>query len=243
MNKINVYTNESLLSKAVAEFIIDLAQQSIADTGRFTIALSGGKTPSTLFTLLAQSTYSKRLNWKQVFVFWGDERCVPADDERNNSFVARQLLLNQVKIPTENIFAVPVRLSPEKAAKSYEAAIRQFFRVEHPVFDLILLGMGDNGHTASLFPGTEILKEKTALVKEVFIPELDMWRVSFTAPFINQAKNILFLVTGKSKAAMLQQVLEEKPNALKYPAQMIKAAKGHQLSWFLDKPAASKLSS
>ncbi|MEO7046091.1 MAG: 6-phosphogluconolactonase, partial [Ferruginibacter sp.] len=169
---------------------------------------------------------------------WGDERCVPVDDERNNSHVAKELLLNNVKIPTENIFIVPVKMPPAKAAHHYEQTLKLFFKTQFPAFDLILLGMGDNGHTASLFPKTPILQEKKALVKEVYVEELDMNRVSFTAPLINNAKNILFLVAGKNKASMLHTVLDGKENIEKYPAQMIKAAK---VFWYVDKAAAGKL--
>ena len=242
MHKISVFNSEEKLSKAAADFIVNLSDKAIAENGKFTIALSGGNTPSKLFELLATPAYNKLINWKQTFVFWGDERCVPANDERNNSFVAKKLLLNNVRIPAENIFAVPVKMQPAKAAHHYEQTLKIFFKSPFPSFDLILLGMGDNGHTASLFPGTEILEETKALVKEVYVKELDMNRVSFTAPLINNAKNILFLVTGKNKASMLHKVLEGKPNIKKYPAQMIKAAKGNKLYWYIDTTAAGKLS-
>ncbi|MEO7046648.1 MAG: 6-phosphogluconolactonase, partial [Ferruginibacter sp.] len=181
MRKISVFENSEALSKAAADFIVSLAAKQIAENGKFTIALSGGNTPSQLFELLATGAYNKAIDWKNTFVFWGDERCVPVDDERNNSHVAKELLLNNVKIPTENIFIVPVKMPPAKAAHHYEQTLKSFFKTQFPAFDLILLGMGDNGHTASLFPKTPILQEKKALVKEVYVEELDMNRVSFTA--------------------------------------------------------------
>ena len=241
MNKISVFDNEELLSIAAADFIVKLGAKAIETNGKFTIALSGGSTPSKLFSLLATAAYSKAINWKQTFVFWGDERCVPADDERNNSYIAKQLLLNNVAVPAENIFTVPVKMPPEKGAYHYEQTLKIFFKNQQPAFDLILLGMGDNGHTASLFPHTPILNETKALVKAVYIKELNMYRISFTALMINFAKNILFLVTGKQKAGMLHTVLEGKINTEKYPAQLIKASKGSHLYWFTDKAAAAKL--
>ncbi|MBS1495375.1 MAG: 6-phosphogluconolactonase [Bacteroidetes bacterium] len=238
MRKISVFENEQALSKAAADFIVSLAARQIAENGKFTIALSGGNTPSLLFQLLASDDYNKAIQWKNTFVFWGDERCVPPQDERNNSHVAKELLLNHVNIPSENIFCVPVKLSPPRAANAYEQTLKLFFKESIPAFDLILLGMGDNGHTASLFPHTPILHEKTAIVKEVYVKELDMSRVSFTAPLINHANIILFLVAGSNKAAMLHTVLEGKENIEKYPAQMVK---GKKVLWYIDKSAAAKL--
>ena len=241
MNKISVFENEDVLSKAAADFIVSLCAKAIETNGKFTIALSGGSTPSKLFSLLATPAYCKAINWKQTFIFWGDERCVPADDERNNSYVAKKLLLDNVAIPAENIFSIPVKMTPQKAAHHYEQTLKIFFKNQFPSFDLILLGLGDNGHTASLFPKTPILHETNTLVKEVYVKELDMNRISFTAPMINNAKNILFLVTGKQKAAVLHTVLEGKQNSEKYPAQLIKPVKGNKLYWFIDKAAAAKL--
>jgi 6-phosphogluconolactonase len=241
MQTISLFKDEDALSKAAADFIVALAAKKITENGKFTIALSGGNTPSNLFKLLATPAYSKQINWKNTFIFWGDERYVPVDDDRNNSHIAKKLLLNNVAIPAENIFIVPVKMPPSKAALHYEQTLKVFFKNQHPVFDLILLGMGDNGHTASLFPGTPILHEKKALVQDVYVEEVDMTRISFTAPLINSASNIMFLISGKPKAAMLHTVLETKKDIEKYPAQMIKAAKGNKLYWYIDKAAAAKL--
>lgn len=238
MNKIKIFETEEALSKAAADFILKLSAKAIEKKGKFTIALSGGSTPDKLFALLADAPYNKSLDWKNIFVFWGDERYLPATNPSNNSHQAKKILLSNVHIPAENIFPVPVRLSAAKAAVHYEQTLKSFFKEEHPSFDLILLGMGDNGHTASLFPGTTILEEKNALVKEVFVQEVDMFRISFTAPMINHAKNILFLVTGKKKASMLHTVLEGKENIQKYPAQMIKSSR---VIWYIDKAASAKL--
>ena len=181
-----------------------------------------------MYKLLSTEFYINRIDWKNIYFFWGDERCVALSDKNNNSYNAKNILLDKVSIPKKNIFIIPVDESPVNAAIYYEATIKIFFKTDKPVFDLILLGMGDNGHTASLFPNTTILQEAKALVKEVYVDEIKMDRISFTAPLINSAKHILFLVTGKEKQHMLKTVLEGKYEPEKYPAQMIKNAE-----WFV----------
>ena len=225
------FDTPELLAQGAADLIINLAEKDIANNDRFTIALSGGNTPATLYALLATASYSSKINWKKVFIFWGDERCVTPDNEDNNSFNAKRIFLDHVSIPKENIFPIPVELPPAKAAAQYEDTIKQFFGTDTPEFDLVLLGMGDNGHTASLFPHSEILKEEKALVKEVYVAEVNMWRISFTAKLINNAKHILFLVAGNEKKQMLQTVLHGKYEPERYPAQLIKGAK-----WFVSIP-------
>ena len=228
MNKVTHFDNADLLAKAAAEYFIKLAKEAIALKGKFTVALSGGNTPAALYKLLTTDFYSNQLEWKKIYFFWGDERCVPLNDKDNNSFNAKKILLDKVPVPKKNIFIIPVDESPVNAAIYYEASIKIFFKTDNPVFDLILLGMGDNGHTASLFPHTTILHEEKALVKEVYVDEIKMNRVSFTAALINNAKHILFLVAGKDKKPMLKKVLDGQYNPEEYPAQMIKHAE-----WFV----------
>lgn len=171
-HQIKNFSNTNTLALAAAEYIIRIAADAIKKRGRFCIALSGGTTPNVLYSVLVQPEYQSKIDWKNTFVFWSDERCVPANNPQNNSHQAIHLLLNEVSIPTENIFVVPVHLSPAIAAKTYETTIQQFFKNEYPVFDIVLLGMGDNGHTASLFPFTSILQEEKALVKDVYVAEV-----------------------------------------------------------------------
>ena len=228
MNNVIYFDNADILAKAAAEYFIKLAAEAIQLKGKFTVALSGGNTPSAMYTLLSTDFYSNQLEWKNIYFFWGDERCVPLNDKNNNGYNIKNILLDKVSVPKKNIFIIPVDESPVNAAIYYEATIKVFFKTDKPVFDLILLGMGDNGHTASLFPNTSILQEEKALVKEVYVDEIKMNRVSFTAPLINNAKHILFLVTGKEKQQMLKTVLEGKYEPEKYPAQMIKNAE-----WFV----------
>jgi 6-phosphogluconolactonase len=229
MNNVTYFDNLELLSQAAANYFIKLANDNIEKKGKFTIALSGGNTPMTLYKLLASSIYSNQINWKKVFIFWGDERCVALDSIDNNSFNAKNILLDKIPIPKKNIFAIPVDETPANAAIYYEATIKIFFKTDKPVFDLVLLGLGEDGHTASLFPHSNILQEKNKLVKEVFLTEKNTWRVSLTAPFINAAVHKLFLIVGKTKAPMLDIILHGEKNIEKYPAQMIVDA-----AWFVN---------
>ncbi len=237
MKKVEVFQNTDLLFNAAAALIIELYEKAIAERGNFKIALSGGNTPKKLFELLATPAFSKKINWKQVFVFWSDERNVPISDEENNSHMASIALLNNVAIPKENIFPVPVNFKPAEAAAMYEQMIIDLFKTKQPRFDLVMLGIGDDGHTASLFPGTDILEEKKALVKDVFVEEKNTYRISFTLPLINNAINILFLVVGKDKAPVIKKVFA-KPLKQLLPAELIKPIKG-KIHWYLDEPAAA----
>ena len=239
MKKIETFQNTDLLFSAAATLIMQLYENATVAKGNFTIALSGGNTPKKLFELLATPVFSKKINWKNVFVFWSDERYVPISDEDNNSHMASVALLNNVPIPKENIFPVPVNFKPAEAASMYQQMIINLFKSREPRFDLVMLGIGDDGHTASLFPGTEILQEEKALVKEVFVEEKNTYRISFTIPLINNSHNILFLVAGKEKAPVIRKVFS-KPLKQLLPAELIKPVKG-DIHWYLDSGAASLL--
>lgn len=235
---IKVFDNDEIFIKETADFIISLAGKAIKEKERFVVSLSGGNTPNKLFALLATEEYSDKINWQRTFIFWGDERCVRLDDKLNNAHVAITLLLDKVPIPPLNVFPIPVNLPPAQAAVQYEQTIKSFFGNEEPAFDLILLGLGENAHTASLFPYTDVLHEETKLVKEVYVEEQSMYRVTMTAPLINRAHNITFLVSGKSKAEVIKTIFTEPYQPEKYPAQLIKPTNG-KLFWFLDKDAAA----
>ena len=228
MNKVTHFNNSDLLAKAASEYFIKISKETIEAKGKFTVALSGGNTPAAMYKLLSTDFYSQQVDWKKCYFFWGDERCVPLTDTDNNSFNAKKMLLDKVPVPKKNIFVIPVDESPVNAAIYYEATIKIFFKTDKPEFDLILLGMGDNGHTASLFPHTSILNETNALVKEVYVEEVKMHRVSFTAALINNAKQVLFLVSGADKKEMLDIILNGKYEPEKFPAQLIKNA-----AWFI----------
>ena len=239
-NKVQVFSTQEALSEAAARFIIDTATHAVTDRGRFVISLSGGSTPKLLFELLATPQFKDELPWKNTFIFWGDERCVPADDKDNNAHMARQALLDHIDMPAENIYPIPVDVTPGEGAVLYEKSIKDLFGSEQPCFDLILLGLGENGHTASLFPGTDILHEQERLVKEVFVTEQNMFRISMTVPLINKARNIIFLVAGEGKATVLNTILSGTYEPDTYPAQMISPVDGN-LYWYTDEKAASLL--
>lgn len=240
LSNYQIFPTPQELSEAAAQHIIELAKYYIQKNGRFTISLSGGSTPERLFKLFMQPPYRDQMPWQNTYFFWGDERCVPLNDERNNAYQAIQFLFSKIDIPAENIFRVPTNLTPTEAAEQYEQTIKNFFKNETPRFDLMLLGMGDDGHTASLFPNTSILHEEARLVKEIYIEKVAMHRVTMTAPLINLSHHIIFLVTGANKAATLKKVLHGHYEPELYPAQLIKPIDG-TLLWMLDAPAAELL--
>jgi 6-phosphogluconolactonase len=237
---IRVYNDLEALSHAAAELFTLQSRAASMECGRFSVALSGGETPRRTYELLATPPYSDRIHWHEVHIFWSDERCVPEDDPRSNSLMARQALLDHVPIPPENIHPIRCAEAPRQAADDYEKQLKEFFSSSNPNFHLVLLGLGSNGHIASLFPHTPALNEKTRWVTDVYVPDLAMSRVTFTAQFINQAAQVVFLVSGADKAQVLEEVLEGpyQPNEL--PAQLIRPAGIHPL-WLVDKAASHKL--
>jgi 6-phosphogluconolactonase len=224
--KFEIFETVTELNMAAADFIISISKKSIAARSEFVISLSGGETPKQIYSLLADPAFREQLDWKRTFIFWGDERCVPLDDERNNAHQAKLMLLNKIDIPSSNLHFIPVNLSPEKAAAEYEKEIRNFFGDKPLRFDLMLLGLGENGHTASLFPKTKVLEEKNEGVKEVYVEEEKMFRVTMTARLINHSRNILFLVTGNNKAEILKTILDGPYQPENYPAQLIDPVDG-----------------
>ena len=237
---IKIFSTAGELCDTAMEKFIALSVENIAAKGSFVVALSGGRTPNQLYDLLAQKENADKVDWKNVFVFWGDERYVDHNNKDNNSFQAKQHLLDHVAIPAGNVFRIPVNGDHEADAIIYEQTIRSFFKGQAPVFDLLFLGMGDEGHTASIFPGSVLLHEKNALVKDVYVEVKQMQRISFTPALINAAKEIVFMITGAEKAPALKEVLEGEYNPDLYPAQIIKPVNGH-ISWLLDEGAASLL--
>ncbi|EFK11076.1 6-phosphogluconolactonase [delta proteobacterium NaphS2] len=237
---IRTYKNLEAVSRAAAEIFVEEAVDALSARGRFAVALSGGETPRRLYSLLTESPIRENIEWKAVHIFWGDERCVPPGDPRSNARMARLTLLDHVPLPAENVHPIPCDRSPQEAAAQYEAEIKAFFGTASPAFDLVLLGLGDNAHTASLFPHTPVLDEKDRWVAEVCVPEQDMHRVTLTAPIINQARQVLFLVSGAEKANALKQVIQGPFRPNDFPAQLIRTKAGHSL-WLVDHDAADKL--
>ena len=226
--------------KAAAEFISALTEKRIRAQDYFTIALSGGTTPRGLYRLLASPPYMERIAWERWQVFWGDERCVPPEHEDSNYRMAREALLGHVPIPADRIYRIRGETPPEEAAMEYEERLREVFQSPSPVFDLILLGIGGDGHIASLFPNTDALQEKRRQVVANWVPELQSHRITFTLPLINKARVVAFLVTEESKAGVLREVLQPSSQAQMRPAALVSPASGIA-HWFLTGAAASHL--
>lgn len=235
-----VFEDADKLTEAAADYIVRVGHEAININGRFVISLSGGHTPEKLYALLASPSFREKINWKKIYFFWGDERCVPLDDERNNAHQAKLIWLDQMPVAPAHIFRIPVNLQPQDAARTYQKEIEDFFGSHPRRFDLMLLGLGENGHTASLFPGTPVVHEQVEGVREVYVEEEKLFRVTMTAPLINQARHILFLVTGENKAGVLEKILNAPYQPDLYPAQLIRSIHG-ELRWFVDKAAASLL--
>ncbi|MGC1375954.1 MAG: 6-phosphogluconolactonase [Anaerolineales bacterium] len=243
MPEIEIFPNAAALAQHAAGQFTALAEFAIRKRGRFAVALSGGSTPKPMNALLAAPPFATRIDWSKVYVFWSDERCVAPQDAESNYGNAREALLIHVPIPPENIQRVFGELAPEHAAQKYEDKLREFFAGKAPRFDLVLLGLGEDGHTASLFPGAPAVRENSrwALAVKHSTPPLPLVdRVTLTPPVINAAANVTFLVTGAAKAERLRQVLRDQYNPDRLPAQVVRPKDG-KLFWFLDEAAAGKI--
>jgi 6-phosphogluconolactonase len=241
--RIAIYPDTNVLSHEAAQYIVQVAQESIVTHGRFTIALSGGNTPKTLYSLLGSEPYTSQIDWNLVEIFWSDERCVPPDSPDSNYSMAQEVLLSKVPIPASQIHRMPAD-KPDRDAASleYSQEMQRVFGTNViPRFDLIQLGMGPEAHTASLFPHQESLHEQQRLVMPVSVPKPPPPRLTFTPPLLNAATRVLFLVTGADKAEALQAVLEGDRQPDEYPAQIVQPPRG-EVVWMLDTPAAARLS-
>ena len=237
---IRVYPDLESLSRAAAALLVAQANLAVADRGRFSVALAGGATPRRTYELLAAPPLKDQAPWDRVHVFWGDERGVPLDDPRSNARLAKEAWLDRGPIPADQIHPMNCAQDPAAAARQYEAQLREFFAGQPPRLDLVLLGLGDDGHTASLFPGTPVLEESERWAAAVFAAEQDLYRVTLTAPLINQARVVAFLVAGPSKAGVLREVLHGPRDPARLPAQLIQPQRG-ELLWLTDLAAAGSL--
>jgi len=204
------------------------------------MALTGGSSPQTLYEILRSEPYYQNVPWEHCYFFWGDERAVPFDDDRNNARMGFEKLLNHLPVPTDQIYRMNGEIAPDKAADNYEILLKRHFGDQEPVFDLILLGMGSDGHTASIFPGSAAVHEQSRLVTTGYNSEQGTQRITFTAPLINKARHIFFAVFGDDKAETLRKVLEGKDNPEQLPVQLVKAGKS-EVTWFLDEESAKLL--
>ena len=243
--EIRTLTTPQELFAAAAEEVIRAAADAVQQRGRFTIALSGGSTPRGLFNLLATNARTV-LPWDRMFFFWGDERHVPPTDPDSNYRMADETMLSKIPVAAGNVFRMAAE-NPDAAAaaEAYEQTLQKFFQLEPgqvPVFDLILLGMGPDGHTASLFPGTTGLQEKSRLVIANWVEKFKTSRLTFTLPVLNAARCVTFLVSGTDKAPALHAVLESDAPGEQYPSKLIRPTDG-KLIWLVDRAAASELAS
>ncbi|MCZ4243813.1 6-phosphogluconolactonase [Pedobacter punctiformis] len=234
-----IYKTLEELNQDLADYVIKIAEMAIEENDRFNFVLTGGNSPKALYNFLATEC-KDRIDWEKVYFFFGDERNVPADDANYNGLMAKKALFEGLGTAEDHIFYIDTNLAPEKAAIEYKKALDKHFEGSDIVFDLILLGMGDDAHTASIFPHTSLVKDEEATVAAVFVEKLNTYRISLTAPLINKAENIAFLVFGEGKAEALKHVIgDEQKDVDTYPSQLIDPIDG-KLTWFVDE-AATKL--
>ncbi|WNI37948.1 6-phosphogluconolactonase [Chryseobacterium sp. SG20098] len=234
---ITVFDDLEKLYKKAADVFVDLSKKSIQKKDRFVVALSGGSSPKAIFKLLATPEYKEQIEWNKVYFFWVDERWVPLNDDKSNFRMTDEALLNQVPVDQNHIFPMYAEgITAEDYAKAYEQQIRTVLGDEG-IFDFILLGMGDDGHTASLFPGEEVLNEKEKWVSAYYLKPQEMFRITLTAPIINNADHILAIAFGESKKHALNEVLNGEYNPSLYPMQLIEKKDGFQ--FFTDEKAKS----
>jgi 6-phosphogluconolactonase len=231
-----IWKDHEAMSVAAAHFFVLSCHQAVAKRGRFTVALSGGNTPKRMYELLATLAFNKNVSWKNVFLFWSDERFVSHKSPDSNYNMVKKSLLDHIDIPLKNIFPMPVTGNLEQCARQYEATIKKYYNNKQAIFDLILLGTGNDGHTASLFPHTPVLIENRKLIKQVWLQEKQSWRISFTFPLINKAKQIIVLVSGEEKAHVVNAVFNKRAKKI-YPVQYINAEKS---LWIIDEDAAGQ---
>ncbi len=240
--KIIIKDDPILLAKLAAEIFVGTARRSVDKRGRFSVAISGGSTPRQMHKMLAREPYILNIPWPKIHIFWVDERCVSHDSHESNYGAAKKDFINGVPISETHVHWIPCGSSPRVSAKEYQKILRVFFSFESPGiprFDLIYLGMGADGHVASLFPGQKTLYEKENLVVAVKGGDPNVNRISMTLPLLNRARHIVFMITGEEKARTVQMVLED--GKIPLPAQEVRPHKG-QLTWLLDREAASLLS-
>lgn len=241
---VSIFEDGDALARGAAEEFLRRAVRKLEARDSFSVALSGGSTPKRLFELLAAEPFRSRMPWARIRFFWGDERTVPPEHPDSNFGMADRLLLSRVPIRPENVHRIPGEYSPpDRAAAEYEATLRRVFRLTEgdlPRFDLVFLGMGSDGHTASLFPGTAALTETRRLVVANWVEKLDAHRLTLTCPVFNRAACIVFLVSGAEKSEMLPRILADGGRAPRYPAQLIRPSKG-ELHWYIDRAAGRAL--
>jgi 6-phosphogluconolactonase len=233
---IHIYPNKEKLVAATTERVVDSIEKAIAENGLCNVALAGGNTPGGVYSMLATNHYQDRVDWNKLHFFWGDERMVSPEHQDSNYRMVRETLLDHVAIPDSNVHRIWGEIAPEQAAEEYSSLLNNHFKTDLPRFDIILLGLGEDGHTASLFPETDAVEEGERHAVAVFVPKLDTWRVTLTLPVLNAASEIYFLVSGRSKSDIIQRIMSIKQPSKEFPATMVNPANG-ELHWMLDSEA------
>ncbi|MGE5425226.1 MAG: 6-phosphogluconolactonase [Syntrophothermus sp.] len=237
---VTITANHEKLSRQAADIFVQQAQLAVREKGRFCVALSGGDTPIRTYELLCQEPWVRSVPWNETHIFWGDERCVPFNDPRHNAFIAKNVLLSHVPVPEVQIHPVICVENPTETALKYENLLKSFFPAHDTLFDLMFLGIGKDGHIASLFPGTPVLEERERWVTEVAVPGQAFNRITVTYPVIEKSTMVLFLVSGYDKANVIGSVLGKDKKKGELPASRIRLDHGECI-WLLDKTAGSKL--
>jgi 6-phosphogluconolactonase len=238
--KYHIYKDGNSLTNELARWICNLVTDTLKNQEYFTLALSGGETPKILFQKLASKEFREKICWQRIHIFWGDERFVPFNDPRNNAKAAFDLLISNLTIPLSQVHIIRTDIEPVFAAQEYERMLRTFFNNTSKSFDLILLGLGDDGHTLSLFPGSTLIENQYGWVSEAYNDRQHMYRITLLPDIVNRASHIAFMVDGEKKATIVGKVLNEKYQPGNFPAQIIKPENG-ELHWFLDEAAAKNL--
>ena len=235
---IRVFADADDLARGAAAFFAEEISRAVTARGRASVLLAGGETPRRTYELLAEASLRETIPWDKIHFFWGDERCVPPDDPRSNQRLARESLLDRVPVPPANIHPILCAAESEEAADAYQRELQDHFVGDPPRFDLVFLGLGADGHTASLFPGSAALAEEARWTAVVHRQGDAFARITLTLPLLNQARRILFLVTGRGKASMLAEIVRGvSASGPLYPAQRVQPENG-ELSWFADHAAA-----
>jgi 6-phosphogluconolactonase len=238
--EIRVLPDLEKAARAAALELAATASDAFSDRGIFRLALSGGSTPRVLFDTLARPPFSRRIDWGKARVFFVDERCVPPSNERSNYRLAKERLLDPLRVPERNVFRMRGEEEPRLAARDYDRVLRTEFGRGVPRFDLVLLGLGADGHTASLFPRTRALDEKRKWAAANYLPLQKEWRLTLTFPVLNAARRVIFLVAGAEKASVVSALLTKKPGYRKLPASRVRPTRG-SLVWIIDESAAAQL--
>lgn len=236
---LHIYKDASNLARGLAAWIAGDINLKLKEKPRYSLVLSGGSTPKKLYELLA-SKYADKVSWNRVDFFWGDERHVPYEDERNNGRMAYEALLQPLGIADDHIYMMRTDVAPEISAKNYEEILREYFGESTISFDFTLLGMGTDGHTLSVFPDSPLLEDTTTWVRSVLNEKENLQRITLMPSLVNRSVNMAFMVSGEDKADMLHKVMRGAHEPKKYPSQLIKKKMG-ELQWFVDEGAASRL--